>query len=60
MGNRAASFTQSDLTRAVKGFLAAGLDVGAARIERDGTIVILTKDGSANRAVGPNPDELLG
>ena len=60
MGNRAAAFTQSDLTRAVKGCLAAGLDVGAARIERDGTITILTKDGSASKVRGPNPDELLG
>lgn len=59
MSNRTATFKQSDLTRAVKAYLAAGLDVGAARIERDGTITIMTKDGSASAATYPNPDELL-
>ena len=57
--NTRATFKQADLTRAIKSYLAAGLDVGAARIERDGTITILTKDSSASRARGPDPDELL-
>lgn len=59
MSNRTASFRQSDVTRAVKGFLACGLSVAAARIEKDGTIVILSTIEGASKSVTPNPDELL-
>ena len=53
-----AAFKQADVTRAVKGFRAAGMEVGAARIERDGTITILTLKGGET-GKGPDPDQLL-
>lgn len=59
MSNRPAPFKQSDVTRAVKGFLASGLSVGAARIEKDGTIVILTSASEAVKRSRPDPDDLL-
>lgn len=59
MANRPAPFKQADVTRAVKGFLASGLPVGAARIEKDGTIVILSSANEAPKRSRPDPDELL-
>lgn len=59
MTNRPGPFKQSDVTRAIKGFLASGLPVGAARIEKDGTIVILASASEAVQRSRPDPDELL-
>lgn len=59
MSNRTAQFKQSDVTRAAKGMLAAGLSVAAARIEKDGTIVVLTSIEGASKSVAPDPDDLL-
>lgn len=42
MGRQAASFTQRDLTRAVKGTVAGGLDVVRVDVQPDGTISIIT------------------
>jgi hypothetical protein len=47
MGRRAASFTASDVTRAVKATVAAGLDVERVEVQPDGTIAIVTKEQEA-------------
>lgn len=39
---RATRFTQADLARALKAFAKAGVSVKGAKIERDGTISVLT------------------
>lgn len=41
MANRRAIFTQADVTRAVKGALAAGQLVARMEIDRDGKIVVI-------------------
>jgi hypothetical protein len=43
MANRKAHVSQADLERAIKGFQNAGLELGALRIETDGTIVLIAK-----------------
>lgn len=43
MGRRAASFTATDVTRAVKATVAAGLDVDRVEVQPDGTIAVITK-----------------
>lgn len=40
MGKRVALFTKDDITRAVSGVLAGGLEVGEVRVLRDGSIVL--------------------
>jgi len=40
MPRRFVAFTQADVLRAIKGAVRAGLQVAAARIERDGAIVL--------------------
>lgn len=40
MAKRPATFKQTDVTRAVKGVKAAGMNVGRVEIDRDGRIVI--------------------
>lgn len=40
------TFKQADLTRALKGFVAAKVPVGMARIAPDGTIEIVVSDNS--------------
>lgn len=47
MGRRAASFTASDVTRAVKATVAAGLDVGRVEVQPDGTIAVIAKGQEA-------------
>lgn len=42
MARGTATFTQSDVTRAVKGAKAAGVDVARIKIAKDGTIEIDT------------------
>lgn len=48
--SRRASFKQSDLTRAAKGAVAAGLKVGSAVIGPDGTIKLIFGDGATRSA----------
>lgn len=43
MARRAANFTASDVTRAVKATVAAGLDVDRVEVQSDGTIAVITK-----------------
>jgi hypothetical protein len=47
-----ARFTQSDLTRAVKGVAAAGLRVAGVKIGADGSIMVQV-EGAANDAANP-------
>ena len=42
MSKRVAHFTKDDITRAVRGVLAGGLQVGEVRVLRDGTIQLNT------------------
>ncbi len=50
---RPARFSQADLTRAVHAMRKAGCDVAAAKIQPDGTIVVLT--GGREAANDTNP-----
>ena len=40
-GRQPATFTERDITRAIKGATKAGKEVSAARIERDGSIQLI-------------------
>lgn len=51
MGNRPAQFKQADVTRAVKGAVAAGLSVGRVEIDRDGKIIVIANGAMAAPAV---------
>jgi len=42
MSRRPANFRQSDLTRAVKGVTAAGVDIARVEIDKAGKIIIIT------------------
>jgi hypothetical protein len=56
-----ATFRQSDLTRAIKGARAAGIDVARIEIGNDGKIVILpTQPGMALEIAQNEWDEVLG
>jgi hypothetical protein len=55
MGRRAASFTASDVTRAVKATVAAGLDVDRVEVQPDGTIAVITKGQEAGGNSGLSP-----
>ncbi|MGR3478025.1 MAG: hypothetical protein ACU0EX_10865 [Sulfitobacter sp.] len=48
MANAPASFKQIDVTRALKGAVAAGLPVGRVEIDRDGRIVIIVESGTTS------------
>ncbi|MGR3368819.1 MAG: hypothetical protein ACU0CC_07570 [Sagittula sp.] len=51
MTNRPTIFKQADVTRAVKGVVAAGLSVARTEIDRDGKIVVIIgAPGSAKDA----------
>lgn len=54
---RPARFSATDLTRAIRAFEKAGLQVAAGKIGPDGTIQILTAMGQAANDSGPNPLE---
>jgi hypothetical protein len=45
MARRATTFRQRDLTAAVKGARAAGCSVASVGISRDGTIVVVVRNG---------------
>ena len=56
-------FTKSDVTRATKAVLAAGLDVARVEIEKDGRIVVVPGKAPDHPAHGNLPnewDEVLG
>jgi len=58
MANRPAPFKQVDVTRAVKGAVAAGLSVGRVEIGRDGTIIVIAL-GALSATTGNPCDRLL-
>jgi hypothetical protein len=47
MSRGAQTFRQADVTKALKGAAAAGIDVGRVEIDRDGKIMIVAKPASA-------------
>jgi hypothetical protein len=51
-----AAFRQSDVERACKGALGAGLQVARVRVSPDGSIDIIISDGDSDDD-GPNPLE---
>ena len=55
MAPRAANFHQIDVTRAVKGALAAGLPVGRVEVCGDGTIVIVAASETDQHTTKGNP-----
>lgn len=55
--SRASAFKQTDLTRATKGVVAAGLEVERIEIDREGKIVIIPRGVSS--ATGANPCDVL-
>ena len=60
MANRLATIKQLDVTRSIKGAMAAGFAVG--RIELDqlaGKITIYPRGADAGHGIGPDPDEYL-
>ena len=58
MANRPSPFKQVDVTRAVKGAVAAGLSVGREEIDRDGRITVIAL-GALSAQVGNPCDRLL-
>lgn len=46
MANTQAQFKQVDVTRALKGAVAAGMDVGRVEIDRNGKIVLVRADNT--------------
>ncbi len=59
MGNRTSAVLQSDVSRAVKGALAAGLTVTEVITTRDG-VRIITSNAARGQGAGANPwDEVL-
>ncbi|MBX9791258.1 MAG: hypothetical protein K2Y20_05895 [Sphingomonas sp.] len=55
MSKRAAHFTKDDITRAVSGVLAGGLEVGEVRVLRDGSIVL---NVGASRTISFEHDDI--
>lgn len=58
MANTPASFKQADVTRAVKGAVAAVLSVGRVEIDRDGKIIVIAL-GAIQATMGNPCDRLL-
>ena len=56
MSRRPATFTQSDVSRALKGAESAGFEVGEVQIERDGTIRLLPKATDTAQADERTPE----
>lgn len=55
-----AKFAQVDITRAVRGFLAAGIEVGGVRVAPNGEIIVWAKGQEQDPVHRPNPlDRLL-
>lgn len=59
MTNRPAPFKQVDVTRAIKGAENANMEVAAAYIKPDGTIIVIAK-GEEVLGSAANIDRMLG
>ncbi|WP_374374951.1 hypothetical protein [Tabrizicola sp.] len=59
MANRPALIKQADVTRLVKGVVAAGIPFGGLRWRPDGSLEIIAKGAEPTGFTGPDPDELL-
>jgi hypothetical protein len=55
MARAPSKFRQGDVTRAVKGALAAGVEVREVLVDTDGKIRVIAGKAPANSAYGPNP-----
>lgn len=60
MTTRSARFRKTDVTRAVRAVLAAGMIPGGCKIEPNGTILVLIENGDSTKPTTDNPwdDEL--
>jgi hypothetical protein len=45
MARHASTFRQNDLTRAVKGAVAAGVKIAQVEIDKDGKIILIAENG---------------
>jgi hypothetical protein len=54
MARAPSAFKQGDVTRAVKGAIAAGLDITRVEIDRTGKIVIQLGNGGAKEQAAPD------
>ena len=54
MSRAACTFKQTDVTRAVKAVVAAGVSIVRVEIDRDGKIAIITESANDNQAEGAN------
>ena len=52
-----ASVTQATITRAVKGFLAAGLPVDRVEVTLDGKVIVFSNSSGASKAVANDWDK---
>jgi hypothetical protein len=59
MANRPALIKQADVTRYVRGVMAAGVTVGSILVRPDGSVEITPKGADRSNGSGPDPDELL-
>lgn len=62
MAHRPAPATQADVTRALKGVLAAGVPVDrivAVRATKEGVVILFGKSGEGDNAPGNEWDEVL-
>lgn len=59
MANRPATVKQADVTRYIKGAMAAGFPVGRVLVRPDGTVEIIPSGAQPVAGIGPDPDELL-
>jgi hypothetical protein len=54
MGRGPCPFNQSDVTKAVKGVVAAGLQVARVEIAKDGKIIVVPGEPSKTQATAAN------
>jgi hypothetical protein len=59
MTTRAARFTQSDLTRAVRAVAKAGVSIGRVEIDPAGTIIVMAAESPPARSSRNSWDEVL-
>jgi hypothetical protein len=55
MSRKPSKFSQSDVTRALKGAVGAGIAVSRVEIDKEGTIVIIAKLDDSTNSDATNP-----